>query len=180
MAVAGVCRFFKSGYCRYNEICRFEHVPEVCENAECIVRSCRKRQPKTFIYCKKFKHCKFGSSCQSKHDDQDAIVCEHHDEVTRLSSEIKVLEENIANIAKENEVLQSKLTSIESTLKSLSAEATRQKDDNLSTPSLDTTKENGNQVNDAEHEDAEDVWITRREALGPALASFPSWSFKTP
>ena len=69
---------------------------------------------------------------------------------------------------------------IETTIKSLSAEATHQKVDNFSTPFLDTTKENGNQVNDVEHEDAEDVWITRREALGPALASFPSWSFKTP
>ena len=180
MAAAGVCRFFKYGYCRYQDLCRYEHVPEVCENSECLVRSCRNRHPKTCIYYKKFKQCKFGSSCQYKHDDQDfAINCRHHDEVAKLSSEIGVLKETIANIARENEVLRSKLMTMDSTVKSLSAETTCQRAGNLSTPSFDNKKANGDQVNDVGHQDAEDVWITRREALGPAFASFPSWSFKT-
>ena len=29
-------------------------------------------------------------------------------------------------------------------------------------------------------EDYQDYWISRREALGPAFGSFPSWSYKTP
>ena len=39
MATQNVCRYFKFGFCKYLEKCRFPHVKEICESQDCDVRS---------------------------------------------------------------------------------------------------------------------------------------------
>ena len=49
-----VCQYYKYGYYRYQEMCRFERVHELCDNTECVVILCRKLHPKTYRYFKEF------------------------------------------------------------------------------------------------------------------------------
>ena len=113
MAVGQVCQYYKYGYCRYQETCRYEHVHELCEETNCVVRSCRYRHPKACRYFKELNHCKFGSSCQYKHDIQNnTINWKHHDEIAELSLKVRNLEESIEKIVKENDALRFKLKTI--------------------------------------------------------------------
>ena len=163
-------------------MCRYEHVHEKCEDTECVISSCRKRHPKSCMYYQKFKQCKFGSSCQYKHDDPIIPVdCKlHHIEVAKLSSEIKVLQESIASIMKENKMLRIRLKIIESTHKPFSETNWKNDAALLTTPVNRANEDILVNIDEKECEDTEDYWITRTEALGPAFSSFPSWSFKTP
>ena len=96
---------------------------------------------------------------------------QHQDELVALLSEVKALQDSIGKLEKENEVLKSRLETVELRLES-SPEVT-----NVSNGQ--TVSEDGN-PNGLEMENSEELWISRKEALGPAYASFPSWSFKTP
>ena len=96
---AQVCRHFKYGYCRFQDLCRYEHVKEVCDDVECSVTLCRKRHPRLCIYFSKFNRCKFGSFCQFSHDErQISPQCSHKDSL--ISTEIEKLKE----VIKENKI----------------------------------------------------------------------------
>ena len=46
MATQNVCRYFKFGFCRFKEMCRFMHISEVCENPSCEIKLCNLRHPR--------------------------------------------------------------------------------------------------------------------------------------
>ena len=82
-----------------------------------VVRSCPNRHLKACKYFKELQQCRFGSSCQYKHEIQNNTRNWKHDEMAELSSKVKSLEESIAKIVKENDDLRSKLKKIESKLR---------------------------------------------------------------
>ena len=91
MAASQVCRFFKYGYCYFHEMCRFEHVNDLCQNSECEVRTCRKRNPKTCIFFKESGYCKFGSSCQYKHKTRNCFAeARHQEDLATLLSQVQM------------------------------------------------------------------------------------------
>ena len=63
-----VCRHYQTGFCKFGESCRKQHVKEICQMNNCNLKICTQRHPKV---CKYFKHhqlCKFGDSCCYRHD----------------------------------------------------------------------------------------------------------------
>ena len=64
--MATVCKYFKFGYCKYQNSCRFKHVDTICDNLRCEIVSCEKRHPKDCKYFREFGRCKF-SPCSFKH-----------------------------------------------------------------------------------------------------------------
>ena len=62
-----VCRFYKYGYCKFLETCRYKHNDKVCDKNECDIVSCEDRHPKDCIYLKSYKYCKFGEYCKFNH-----------------------------------------------------------------------------------------------------------------
>ena len=74
MATQNVCRYFKFGFCKYLEKCRFVHVTEICENPECdAARSCSLRHPRICKFYRDYKRCKFGEWCCFKHVEKNEI-----------------------------------------------------------------------------------------------------------
>ena len=49
------CLYYDSGFCRYKDKCRKEHMKTVCEDSNCD-KKCEKRHPKQCRYREK---CKF-------------------------------------------------------------------------------------------------------------------------
>ena len=70
MAAQNICRYFKFGFCKYLEKCRFQHVREICENNECDAKSCSLRHPKICSFFRDYNRCKFGEWCLFKHVDK--------------------------------------------------------------------------------------------------------------
>ena len=118
MAESEVCRYFKYGHCQYQESCRFRHVNELCNDTDCVLNSSQKRPPQICIFFKEYKQFKLGAFCNYKHETEvEELGCEniflYKDEITKLSSKIKKLEEDINALVEENVALQLKLDAME-------------------------------------------------------------------
>ena len=109
MATQNVCRYFKFGFCRYMDKCRFKHVKELCENHDCEVISCSLRHPKICRFYRDYNRCKFGEWCYFKHVEKienskeifdklkalEKLVEEKDSLITILANKIKIIEETI-------------------------------------------------------------------------------------
>ena len=58
-----VCYFFKFGFCKYVDKCKYKHEKENCE-----IEKCASRHPKSCRYFKEFGMCKFGDYCLFNHN----------------------------------------------------------------------------------------------------------------
>ena len=91
------CRFNNTGYCKYQNECRFKHSENVCEtylrDGKCENKhSCQSRHPKPCKYWKREpKECKRKESCKYLHKDIQPSV-------------VKTLEENTNASEVDNEV----------------------------------------------------------------------------
>ena len=183
---AQVCRHFKYGYCRFQDLCRYEHVKEVCDDVECSVTLCRKRHPRLCIYFSKFNRCKFGSFCQFSHDErQISPQCNHKDSL--ISTEIEKLKEVISSLKLENEKLKKKVEELDLKVTEVDVGLTIVKEKSLSDMPLIqiTPSASGYSCDNViSHETSIDKSVHLQGSLGPAeLVSgklFPPWSYKTP
>ena len=185
MAINPVCNFFKYGHCCFIEICRYEHVKEICENTKCMVQDCRKRHPRVCIYFKELGRCKFNSFCNFKHEllsESKSSGSPQQDQIAALTASVTKLEKSIEMLVMEMNCLKEKLTKIESNvlLRSVGdthtiSETSRSEFSQFKTPdrtaSYPANDEEGNMVDDVS---------ARKVVIGPGLASYPAWSFKTP
>ena len=105
MATQNVCRYFKFGFCKYLEKCRFPHVKEICENTECDARSCSLRHPRICIYYRDYRRCKFGEWCSFKHVEKISDI--------EIVDRIKNLEKLIAEKDEVISILENKILLIE-------------------------------------------------------------------
>ena len=71
MAAHNVCRYFKFGYCKFIDKCRFLHVTELCANPSCEIKSCNLRHPKVCKFFRDFRRCKFSDWCLFKHTEDN-------------------------------------------------------------------------------------------------------------
>ena len=113
MTAHNVCCYFKFGYCKFDEKCRFVHVKEECTNKSCEISSCTFRHPKICKFYRDYHRLKFGEWCFFKHiennDTENIIIKEEIMErldklkkliyekdtlINELAERIKVLEEN--------------------------------------------------------------------------------------
>ena len=110
MATQNVCRYFKFGFCKYLEKCRFPHVKEICESQECDVKSCTLRHPRICSYYRDYNRCKFGEWCCFKHAETNEIsdkeivnrinnleklIAEKNEVISILENKIKLIEKKV-------------------------------------------------------------------------------------
>ena len=87
-----VCKFYKFGFCKFQEFCKGKHLKQICESqAECKnTEQCHKRHPKS---CKRFNSgngCKHGEKCAYNHKGDVKVR-----EVTELKEKINNLEKKL-------------------------------------------------------------------------------------
>ena len=70
---AVVCNYNKFGYCKFKENCRRLHNDVVCQEANCEVKSCFSRHPRSCKFYSQFNHCKFGVNCRYLHANYEMI-----------------------------------------------------------------------------------------------------------
>ena len=67
MATQSVCRFYKFGFCKFTEVCRKQHVKELCVALDCDGKKCMQRHPKVCKFLRNYGYCKFGEWCLFSH-----------------------------------------------------------------------------------------------------------------
>ena len=94
-----VCSYFKFGYCKHKELCRKNHVKELCEKVDCDISSCFLRHPKICKFYREYQKCKFDP-CMFRHVDQlsdtDIHLLKKQNE--KLLSNIEKLENNLKDL----------------------------------------------------------------------------------
>ena len=192
MAESKVCRYFKYGHCRYQERCRYRHVNELCNDTDCVLNSCQKRHPRICIFFKEYKQCKFGAFCNYKHETEVEELGRERNfqfegEITRLSSRIKKLEEDITALVEENVALQLKLDALElNVCTPIEKEIAKSKENSPTQCQLSSSGGGTAEAVCAEDnfmaKELDDMKLldARRAVLGPGFEGYPSWGFKTP
>ena len=184
MDSAQVCRQFKYDFCRFQDLCRYEHVKEVCDDVECSVTLCRKRHPKLCIYFSEFNRCKFGSFCHFKHEAPQILPqCSHQDSL--LLSEIEKLKETITSLALENENLKKKVEELDLKVTEVDVGLTIVKEKSSATPLFQVTPSAGYSCVDAMPYDtsiSKSVYPQGSSGSVEIVSGrlFPPWSYKTP
>ena len=67
MSAVSVCKYYKHGFCKYGDRCRYQHNHTVCEDENCSTLQCAFRHPKPCRFYQIYGRCKFGEFCQFKH-----------------------------------------------------------------------------------------------------------------
>ena len=102
-----ICLYFQSGFCKFGELCRKQHVSQICSSPNCNSKSCRHRHPKPCRNFNKFNFCKFGELCAYNHK-----VSKEQNNVIELVNKII----NLENIVKDMNV---KISSLENEIQNI-------------------------------------------------------------
>ena len=98
-----ICKFNQSGFCKYQEQCRKQHVMDICPTPMCNNLSCLLRHPKVCKYFLSFRRCKFGDLCAFLHgpDKQtDAEISELEQEIQHVKAKISEVDTILAQLDK--------------------------------------------------------------------------------
>ena len=108
MAVESQCKFFKFGFCKFEDRCRERHVIEKCPDPRCTVLNCPLRHPRPCKYFRMFQNCKFGDHCAYEH--QLCPIVEHlKEEIGKLKAVVEEKNEEVNNWIKETQAIQDKM-----------------------------------------------------------------------
>jgi hypothetical protein len=158
---ASPCKHFQTGYCKFREHCRKQHINEMCQEELCTTQTCIKRHPKV---CKYFNtHCRFSDRCSYKlvtsrpHDNTGEIVAKitHLENCIReMSLQIIILEKEI-NLSKKDSQNTSTFkcdaccyeASSETVLKRHKTTKNKQKTNEHSTPERERTSTHNDSLN---------------------------------
>jgi len=99
-----LCRFQNTGYCRYQDKCKFKHVTEKCEG-KCNRKTCQKRHQRP---CKFSVKCKRQKSCEYEHNNVS--------EDQSLKAEVKKLTATIKEVVEENKKMKAQVAHLEKEL----------------------------------------------------------------
>ena len=95
-ASLNVCKFNKTGYCKFTNSCRNQHVNDVCSDANCNGTSCPLRHPRPCKYYSSDGFCKFGSSCAYLHSSHQKTKIE--DKINNIENKLIILVASIERI----------------------------------------------------------------------------------
>ena len=90
-----VCRHNQTGFCKYGERCRKQHVNIKCNQDECKDKKCSRRHPHL---CKFYAHtgfCKFQERCAFVHKEINVETHKVAHEVQKIKEEIERLKSNV-------------------------------------------------------------------------------------
>ena len=88
-----VCKHFKFGYCKFQEMCRLKHVKEICSDKFCEITECSKRHPRECSYFRDYNRCKFGTFCFYRHEDK--ALDEKSEKIMILETKLDTLEKKM-------------------------------------------------------------------------------------
>ena len=98
------CKHFQTGFCKFKEHCRKQHIKEVCPYSQCKSEFCMKRHPRICNYFNTHNTCKFGEDCAYKHK-----VTNESTNINKLEAKLNTLENTVKAMAEKIEVLEDKL-----------------------------------------------------------------------
>ena len=124
MAAQNVCRYFKFGFCKFTDKCKFMHVKELCGNSSCEISCCNLRHPKICKFFRDYNRCKFGEWCSFKHVTENSITNatsteEIKKDIENLQKIINEKDEVINVLAEKIKVIENKLFGEESASKNV-------------------------------------------------------------
>ena len=93
-----VCKFNRTGFCKFQENCRNLHINEICVENECNLKSCSKRHPRKCKYFSIFGQCKFGSRCAYLHIQSSSCLelKALKEEIEKQKAKVRELEDKLA------------------------------------------------------------------------------------
>ena len=113
MAAQNVCRYFKFGFCKFTDKCRFMHISQVCENPSCEINHCKLRHPRVCKYFRDYNRCKFSEWCAFKHIENNNLSVESTrvilNKIENLSDIIKEKDIQINTLAEKIKLLEEKI-----------------------------------------------------------------------
>ena len=110
--VGPVCKYHKTGFCKFRDRCRSRHNDEICGNHnECKVDQCNKRHPKICKNFNKSGNCRHNKNCAYQHVVQKN-KCGDKEEIKLLTSKVYQLEETIQNMMEHMNSLEKEINKI--------------------------------------------------------------------
>ena len=100
------CPHNNTGYCKFNDQCRYQHYNTICEKSICRDIGCKKRHPRT---------CRYGKSC--KFNIYNACFYKHDKDNQSNEKEIKKLTEKLETIEKEVNCLKAEICQLKDVVK---------------------------------------------------------------
>ena len=94
MATPVICSHFKFGFCKFREHCRKQYVKDVCENAECDIRTFKFRHPRKCKYYSEYRRCKFDP-CAFLHINTNNNIEHLKPENAAIKEKLRELEESL-------------------------------------------------------------------------------------
>ena len=118
----GVCKHFRTVYCKFGEVCQRNHVKEICQIENCHSDSCSKRNPKICKYFHINQFCKFGKDCSYLH-----IISKEKSDITDLNHKVNELQTMILNMTHQIDFLKSELEAVKQEKETSSTALTSEK-----------------------------------------------------
>ena len=108
MATTAVCKFYRSGHCKFGDQCSLSHQMETCLSYPCVDEHCVLRHPPLCKFFARFRRCRFGEGCSYSHQLQ-----EQEKGYETVKCEVENLAKEIENIKMQNNLMQSILLKFE-------------------------------------------------------------------
>ena len=112
-----ICKFYNRGYCKKKDSCSFIHPKTKCSIKNCKDKQCQNRHLKD---CKNWSNrcCKFGSSCEFKHDiekiknqvEDSSIVSQNETIITTKENDLNESDLIIEDIIKQFDISDDSIT----------------------------------------------------------------------
>ena len=102
-----VCKHFQTGFCKFAEHCRKQHVQEICQTNQCTLKSCTQRHPNICRYFNTHNACKFGEKCAYLHN-----ITKEKSDTAELENKINKLEEWVQTMSQQITSLQNEISSM--------------------------------------------------------------------
>ena len=101
MSAVIVCKFYKFGFCKFGDRCRYHHENTVCADDDCTIHHCSYRHPRACRFYQEYGRCKFGIYCQFSHNkliDQEKTQFNFETIINKLSAKV---DEKLKNLQDE-------------------------------------------------------------------------------
>ena len=101
-----ICKYNQSGFCKYQDHCRKQHISTICQNLTHTKVTCLNRHPRICKFFASFGRCKFGASCAYLHSSSLESVAaklakfeeEQNQAFEKLNGDIVILKKEIQEL----------------------------------------------------------------------------------